>query len=89
MYLKETRYSDSPSLVWKEEDVVLQLLITNYCFPHNWPTSGARHKFRKDKRLKLTFGIHPRLVNLESRQLNNWLVDLEVLIGAKGVVAVG
>jgi len=52
--------------------------------------SGTRREIRKDNRLKLTFGIHSRIVNLESRrQINNLLVDLEGLIGAKRVVAVG
>jgi len=52
--------------------------------------SGTRREIRKDNLLELTFGIHPRIVNLESRrQINNLLVDLEVLIGAKRVVAVG
>ena len=51
---------------------------------------GTRREIRKDNRHKLTFGIHSRIVNLESRrQINNWLVDLEVLIVAKRVVAVG
>ena len=62
--------------------------------PHNSSTSyrysDAQHRIRKYKRLKLTFGIHPRLIILESgQQINKWLVDLEITIGAKGVVAIG
>jgi predicted metal-dependent TIM-barrel fold hydrolase len=35
-------------------------------------------------RLHITFGIHPRLVNLETKkQINKWLADLEILIDAK------
>lgn len=91
MYSKETRYSGLPSMTWEEdENVELQFLVSNYCFPHNWPSSNQRQEIRKDPRLHITFGIHPRLVNLETKkQINKWLADLEVLIDAKRVVAVG
>ena len=90
MFLKETRCSGLPHFDWENEETKLQYLVTNYCFPHHWPSSTNRNKIREDTRLRLTFGIHPRLVNLESRgTVNKWIKDLEILLDAKGVVAVG
>ena len=64
--------------------------LSNYCFPHNWPSSNQRQEIRKDSRLHIIFGIHPRLVNLETKkQINKWLADLDILIDAKRVVAIG
>ncbi|CAG2254367.1 tatD [Mytilus edulis] len=86
LYLKETRHSGLPSLTWDETDrhVEIQFLISNYCFPRNWPSSKDRHQLRKDKRLLFTFGIHPRMVSRETkRQMESWLSDLEVLVEAK------
>ncbi|XP_063442890.1 putative deoxyribonuclease TATDN2 [Mytilus trossulus] len=92
LYLKETRHSGLPSLTWDETDrhVEIQFLISNYCFPRNWPSSKDRHQLRKDKRLMFTFGIHPRMVARETRrQMESWLSDLEVLVEAKNVCAIG
>ena len=91
MYSKETRYSGLPSMIWEEdENVELQFLVANYCFSHNWPSINQRQEIRKDSRLHITFGIHPRQVNLETKkQINKWLADFEVFIDAKRVVAIG
>ena len=65
-------------------------LVANYCFPRNWPDSHHQGEIRKDERLRLTFGIHPRIVDLESpRDVWKWLSDLEVVLSAKQVVGVG
>ena len=49
MYSKETRYSGLPLMIWEEdENVELQFLVSNYCFPHNWPSSDQQQEIRKD-----------------------------------------
>ncbi|CAC5356177.1 tatD [Mytilus coruscus] len=68
----------------------LRPVLSNYCYPRNWPSSDLRSKIRKDNRIKLTFGIHPRIVELEnSSKLNEWISDLELMLKANRVVAVG
>ena len=79
---------------WLDEDASinyeLQYAIANYCFPHHWPNSTKRDQIRKDERIRMTFGIHPRLVNLEpSRKLEKHLKDLEILLDSRKLVAVG
>lgn len=87
-FLREIRCSELPPFIW--EDVEVKYLVSNYCFPHDWPSSRDRECIRKDPRIRMTYGIHPRVVNLESRrQLDDWVTDLKTLLGARRVVAVG
>jgi len=68
----------------------IEYAIANYCFPTAWPSSKERDEIRKDSRVKLTFGIHPRIVGAETqRTLDVWLRDLEYLLTSKKVVAIG
>ncbi|CAC5408848.1 unnamed protein product [Mytilus coruscus] len=78
------------SWTWSNTDYRISYLISNYCYPRNWPSSKLRSEIRKDKRIKLTFGIHPRIVELENTsKLNGWISDLEWMLKANRVVAVG
>ncbi|CAG2223317.1 tatD [Mytilus edulis] len=84
--------SDFPQFNTDKDQIknFLQFGISNYCFPKKWPSSSEREKIREDKRVRLTFGLHPRTVNYESpRTLQIWLEDLEGLLDSKKVVAVG
>lgn len=68
----------------------MQFMIANFCFPTSWPTSKKREKIREEKRIRLTFGIHPRIVNTESkRTLELWVGELRHLIRSQKVVAIG
>ncbi|CAC5366892.1 unnamed protein product [Mytilus coruscus] len=44
----------------------LSFLIANYCNPAKFPSSAERSEIRKDHRIRLSFGMHPRIVNLNS-----------------------
>ncbi|CAC5377521.1 tatD [Mytilus coruscus] len=92
LQLARIRHSDLPSLTWEETErsVEIQFLIFNYCFPRIWQSSKDRQQLRKDSRLRFTFGKHPRMVSIESkRQIESWLADLEVLVEAEKVCAIG
>ncbi|CAG2227153.1 unnamed protein product [Mytilus edulis] len=68
---------------WSNKDYQISHLISNYCYPRNWPSSDLRSKIRQDNRIKLTFGIHPRIVEMENTsKLNEWISDLEWLLKA-------
>ena len=41
----------------------IQFMIANFCFPTSWPTSKERENIREEKRIRLTFGIHPRIIS--------------------------
>ena len=75
---------------WNDRQYQIKHLVANYCFPRNWPGSSVRSTIREDDRIWLTFGIHPRLVFVEKRQvLDSWLETLKHLVMATKVVAVG
>lgn len=66
------------------------VIITNYCYPRNWPPSKMRSRVREDPRIRFTYGIHPRIVTLErTSTLNNWMEDLDHRLNTTKVVAVG
>ncbi|CAG2207161.1 tatD [Mytilus edulis] len=90
--IKKNRHHFITSLfwTWSNKDYQISHLISNYCYPRNWPSSDLRSKIRQDNRIKLTFGIHPRIVEMENTsKLNEWISDLEWLLKANRVVAVG
>ena len=75
---------------WGGIDYSISHLITNYCYPRNWPSSKIRSRVREDPRIKFTYGIHPRIVTLErTSTLNNWIDDLDHRLNTTKVVAVG
>ena len=92
MFCKKSNMRSLPTLSWNLENTVcrIQYAVANYCYPRNWPNSTERSVIRKDDRLRLTFGIHPRLINKEKEKtVCSWLKQLEDLICASKVVAVG
>lgn len=89
---KSVRYSDLPLYEQEFEDRHYKVshLVSNFCFPHHWPSTSDRRNMRRDKRLQMTIGIHPRIINLErSDRLKEWIKDMRRLIDARGVVAIG
>lgn len=92
MYTKKVGDNALPSFSWTWREIQYHIgqLIANYCYPRNWPTSSARSDIRKDNRLSLTFGIHPRIVAMENiSTLDSWMEQLGHMLNVKGVVAVG
>ncbi|OWF55564.1 hypothetical protein KP79_PYT00229 [Mizuhopecten yessoensis] len=89
MWRKRVGVSDSLP-PWNKEHTSLQALVANFCYPRNWPSTAERESIRKDQKIYLTFGIHPRLVGLESEMTQQrWLRDLHSMCKAKNVVTVG
>ena len=89
---KSVRYSDLPLHEQEFEDRHYKVchLVSNFCFPHHWRSTSDRRNMRRDKRLQMTIGIHPRIINLErSDKLKEWIKDMRSLIDSRGVVAVG
>ncbi|CAG2227663.1 tatD [Mytilus edulis] len=68
----------------------LKYAIANFVFPSAWPNSAQRSEFRKDNRLRFTFGIHPKIVSSSSTSSleHNW-TDLQNLLKSTKTVAVG
>lgn len=75
---------------WSGTNYKIQHLVTNCCFPRNWPSSTERSKIRKDERISMTFGIHPRMVTIEKHEmLDKWINDMKNIVHATKCVAVG
>lgn len=92
MICKTARSSGLPQYKWEDYDRTFKVayLIANFAFPDKWPSTNRREEIRKDTRIKTTVGIHPRLVNLEGKKgVERWLKDLDILAGARRVVAIG
>jgi len=92
MYAKEVGNSVLPLFSWTWGGIQYHIsqLIANYCYPRNWPTSSARSDIRKDNRLNLTFGIHPRIIAMEKTStLDSWMEQLGHMLNVTRVVAVG
>jgi len=69
---------------------VMQFGIANFCFPSSWPSSHEREVIREEKRIRLTFGIHPRIVGGElQRVIDIWVDNMKHLLDSKKVIAVG
>ncbi|XP_063446962.1 putative deoxyribonuclease TATDN2 [Mytilus trossulus] len=68
----------------------LRYAIANFVFPSAWPNSSQRSEFRKDHRLRFTFGIHPKIISSSSTSSleHNW-TDLQNLLKSTKTVAVG
>ncbi|CAC5414738.1 tatD [Mytilus coruscus] len=68
----------------------LKYAIANFVFPSAWPNSAQRSEFRKDNRLRFTFGIHPKIISSSSTSSleHNW-TDLQNLLKSTKTVAVG
>lgn len=89
---KTARSSGLPQYKWEDSDQTFKVayLITNFAFPNKWPSTNRREEIRKDERIRMTIGIHPRLVNLEGKKgVERWLKDLDILAGARNMVAIG
>ena len=68
----------------------MQFGIANFCFPSSWPSSHEREVIREEKRIRLTFGIHPRIVGGElQRVIDIWVDNMKHLLDSKKVIAVG
>lgn len=86
----QTRCSGLPAPISNENDITLNLLIANYCYPNNWPSSSRRQEIRKDQRLRFTYGIHPNLAkSTPQRKLQGWMDDLSTMLETRKVVGVG
>ncbi|OWF49765.1 deoxyribonuclease TATDN2 [Mizuhopecten yessoensis] len=88
MLCKRTGCSELTKEGWGESERIFG--IAKYCFPLNWSSSTQRDRIRKDGRVRMTFGFHPKVVKFESqRQCEKLCRDLPSLVIAKGVVVVG
>ncbi|CAC5425679.1 tatD [Mytilus coruscus] len=68
----------------------LKYAIANFVFPSAWPNSAQRSEFRKDNRLRFTFGIHPKIISSSSTSsLEHIWTDLQNLLKSTKTVAVG
>ncbi|CAG2233876.1 unnamed protein product [Mytilus edulis] len=61
---QQARFSGLPIYKWKDGESVYQIrhLIANYAFPRRWPTIEEMGEIRRDRRIRSTAGIHPRIV---------------------------
>lgn len=92
MYLKKLKNDALPEFNWHwgETEYRISHVIANYCFPRNWPSSSKRSDLRRDRRIHMAMGIHPRIVAMENpRVLEKWMKELESLAKATRVVAIG
>jgi len=67
MLSRKAGYSDLPIGDLDEAGELLDIAIANYCFSRNWPSYSERIKIKKDTRVRLTFGIHPRMAVMGTR----------------------
>ncbi|CAG2249195.1 tatD [Mytilus edulis] len=89
---QQARFSGLPIYKWKDGESVYQIrhLVANYAFPRRWPTIEEMGEIRRDRRIRSTAGIHPRIVKGEEMSvLNSWITDLEMLICVNRMIAVG
>ncbi|CAC5368491.1 tatD [Mytilus coruscus] len=70
--------------------IKLSLLIANYCNPTRFPTSSERSEIRKDHRIRLSFGNHPRIVNSNSTTtLDMFFKNVSFILASSKTVSVG
>ncbi|CAG2221428.1 tatD [Mytilus edulis] len=68
----------------------LSFLVANYCNPAKFPSSTERSEIRKDHRIRLSFGIHPRIVNSNSTStLDRFFKNLISILDSSKTVSVG
>ena len=60
-------------------------VVSNHCFPNRWPGAREREELRRDSRVHLSFGIHPKAATRQPQILQR----LQTLLDGRGVVAVG
>ena len=94
VFCRRVGCSDLSSLDWPDKDrdiqYELKFAIANFCYPDLWPSSSQRDKIREDERIRLTFGIHPRIVSKQSTSnIQKWIKDIEHFLLSKKVVGVG
>ncbi|XP_063415901.1 putative deoxyribonuclease TATDN2 [Mytilus trossulus] len=67
----------------------LSFLVANYCNPAKFPSSAERSEIRKDHRIQLSFGIHPRIVNSNSTStLDRFFKNLISILDSSKTVSV-
>ena len=69
----------------QESEVKLLGIVSNFVYPHHWKSYKA---ISKDERVKISFGIHPRMFVYHS-QIKNYLQELETLLVLPNVVGIG
>ncbi|CAC5409903.1 tatD [Mytilus coruscus] len=68
----------------------LSFLIAKYCNPAKFPSSTERSEIRKDHRIRLSFGMHPRIVNSNSTStLDRFFKNLTSILASSKTVSVG
>ncbi|CAC5407141.1 tatD [Mytilus coruscus] len=76
---QQARFSGLSIYKWNDGESVYQIrhLVANCAFPRRWPAREEMEEIRKDRRIRTTAGIHPRIVKGEMSVLNSMLAVRE------------